>query len=79
MFLKDVELVTGSTFVSLANLAATDVGAAGILPVPKNSAVPLLPAPNVIADVYNREPLLNITSPPSIDTVTFFSNRLPDV
>ena len=55
------------------------MGAAGILPVPKNSAVPLEPAPNTTADVKRLDPLLNITSPPSIDTFTFFSNRLPDV
>ena len=45
--------------------------------MPKNSAVPLDPAPIATADVDKFEPLLNITSPPSIDTITFFSKRFP--
>ena len=59
--------------------AFTEVAADGILPVPKNSAVPLEPAPITIADAAKNEPLLNTKSPFSSPTVTFFSNKLPDV
>ena len=44
IFLYVDEFVTGLNSNSCANRAATDVGLAGILPEPKNSAVPLEPA-----------------------------------
>ena len=59
--------------------APPSLATVGILPVPKNSAVPELPAVKAIADVERLEADVNLTSPFTIPTLTFFSNKLPDV
>ena len=79
---EDSSKINGSYVTSSGNIdsrAASIEPTAGILPVPKNSAVPDDPAVSAIADVERCDPDVNLISPSTIPTVTFFSYRLPEV